>query len=186
MTVHYLSLQAGRSSADILNFVRQCMGVVVFGLEVTLPEQEEEGNKLIDMAKTFATFTKDERVAAYKEVEELLADDPDALIEWERVKEHIETLEVEPEPAVEVISLTADEVSEATGIALDMVSSSNWNHIVERKDQILESLISKKKISAEDAALYTADPDAWVTELKTIWDLLQLQAEQQKKTKGEL
>ncbi|EJK50555.1 hypothetical protein THAOC_30419, partial [Thalassiosira oceanica] len=98
--------------------------------EATLPEQEENlsvlsENELIDMAKTFATFTKDERAAAYKEVEELLADDPDALVEWERVKDHIETLEVS-EPAVQIISLTPDELSEATGIALDMVSSSDW------------------------------------------------------------
>lgn len=166
-----------------------CLDVVVFGEEVTLPEQEENlsvlsENELIDMAKTFATFTKDERAAAYKEVEELLADDPDALVEWERVKDHIETLEVS-EPAVQIISLTPDELSEATGIALDMVSSSDWTQIIERKDVILESLISKKKISAEDAALYTANPDAWATELKTIWDLLRLQAEQQK-TKDEL
>ena len=161
-----------------------------------MPEQEENGeakgaaalteDELMHLAETFAAFSEEERALAFKEVEELLADDPDALIEWELVKEQIGSIEVQPEPAVEVISLTADELSEATGVALESVSSSNWNQILERKNAILDSLISKKKISAEDAALYTADPDAWETELKTIWDLLRFQAEQQQKTKDEL
>lgn len=167
--------------------------MVVFAQE---PGQEETGeakgaaalteDELMHLAETFAAFSEEERALAFKEVEELLADDPDALIEWELVKEQIGSIEVQPEPAVEVISLTADELSEATGVALESVSSSNWNQILDRKNAILDSLISKKKISAEDAALYTADPDAWETELKTIWDLLRFQAEQQQKTKDEL
>ena len=77
--------------------------MVVFAQE---PGQEETGeakgaaalteDELMHLAETFAAFSEEERALAFKEVEELLADDPDALIEWELVKEQIGSIEVQP------------------------------------------------------------------------------------------
>lgn len=67
-------------------------------------------------------------------------------------------------------------IADATSIALEMISGSDWKLIHDKRGEILESLIVAGRISAGDAALYRSDDDAWEKELRSIWDGLQQQA----------
>jgi polyhydroxyalkanoate synthesis regulator phasin len=76
-----------------------------------------------------------------------------------------------------------EEIAEATEMALEMISTSEWEVIYNKREDILDSVIASGKISAEDAALYKSDASAWEEELKYIWDELQTQAKDSDKTK---
>ena len=70
-----------------------------------------------------------------------------------------------------------DEVSNAKQDARKMLDGITWEFFWENQAAILESTIASGQLSAEAAAHFKTDEDAWKTQLRVIWDDLAGQQE---------
>jgi hypothetical protein len=64
----------------------------------------------------------------------------------------------------------------ATEHAIKLLSTSSWETIWEKRDDILGAVIASGKISEMDATRFQSSPEEWEAEIKYIWSELQLQA----------
>ena len=124
----------------------------------------------------FALMSPEEMEEAFAEVIDMLGDDADTIAAARKVMAEMASMDINNVKA-KMQSITLDnEIAEATQIALDMVSKSEWDVIYDKRAVILDSVIASGKISAEDAALYKSDEGEWERELRFIWDELKNQA----------
>jgi len=125
-------------------------------------------------------MSPEEAQEAFADVLEMLGedkDDPEMLEAIQEVMREMESMDTGADVKYRLSSMTEEEeVAEATEVALEMISTSEWDVINNKQDDILDSVIASGKMSAEDAALYKSDAAAWEKELKYIWDELQRQA----------
>lgn len=132
-------------------------------------------------------MSPEEAEEAFAEVIEMLGedkDDPEMLEAIQEVMREMESMNSGTDVKARLSSMTLEEeIAEATEMALEMISTSEWEVIYNKREDILDSVIASGKISAEDAALYKSDASAWEEELKYIWDELQTQAKDSDKTK---
>ena len=104
-------------------------------------------------------------------------DDPEMLEAIQEVMREMESMNTGEDVKYRLSSMTMEEeVAQATEVALEMISTSEWDVIYNKREDILDSVIASGKMSAEDAALYKSDAAAWEKELKHIWEELQSQA----------
>lgn len=143
--------------------------------------------ELIEAMEAFALMSPEEAEEAFAEVIEMLGedkDDPEMLEAIQEVMREMESMNSGTDVKARLSSMTLEEeIAEATEMALEMISTSEWEVIYNKREDILDSVIASGKISAEDAALYKSDASAWEEELKYIWDELQTQAKDSDKTK---
>ena len=132
-------------------------------------------------------MSPEEAKEAFAEVIEMLGedkDDPEMMEAIQEVMREMERMNSGVDIKDRLSSMTLEEeIAEATEMALEMISTSEWEVIYNKREDILDSVIASGKISAEDAALYKSDAAAWEEELKFIWDELQSQAKDSDKTK---
>ena len=132
-------------------------------------------------------MSPEEAEEAFAEVIEMLGedkDDPEMLEAIQEVMREMGSMNSGTDVKARLSSMTLEEeIAEATEMALEMISTSEWEVIYNKREDILDSVIASGKISAEDAALYKSDASAWEEELKYIWDELQTQAKDSDKTK---
>ena len=132
-------------------------------------------------------MSPEEAEEAFAEVIEMLGedkDDPEMLEAIQEVMREMESMNSGADVKARLSSMTLEEeIAEATEMALEMISTSQWEVIYNKREDILDSVIASGKISATDAALYKSDAAAWEEELKYIWDELQTQAKDSDKTK---
>ena len=143
--------------------------------------------ELIEAMEAFALMSPEEAEEAFAEVIEMLGedkDDPEMLEAIQEVMREMESMNSGADVKARLSSMTLEEeIAEATEMALEMIATSEWEVIYNKREDILDSVIASGKISAEDAALYKSDAAAWEEELKYIWDELQNQAKDSDKTK---
>ena len=143
--------------------------------------------ELVEAMEAFALMSPEEAEEAFAEVIEMLGedkDDPEMLEAIQEVMREMESMNSGPDVKARLSSMTLEEeIAEATEMALEMISTSDWEVIYNKREDILDSVIASGKISAEDAALYKSDAAAWEEELKFMWDELQSQAKDSDKTK---
>ena len=143
--------------------------------------------ELIEAMEAFALMSPEEAEEAFAEVIEMLGedkDDPEMLEAIQEVMREMESMNSGTDVKARLSSMTLEEeIAEATEMALEMISTSEWEVIYNKREDILDSVIASGKVSAEDAALYKNDAAAWEEELKYIWDELQNQAKDSDKTK---
>ena len=123
----------------------------------------------------FALMSEEEMEEAFAEVIGMLGDDEEAISEMKLVMEEVRNMNADVESKHETIILE-DELTKATQAALGALLKSEWSAIHAERHAILESIIKSGKVSAEDAAVFKSDPEAWEKELREIWDELQKQA----------
>ena len=132
-------------------------------------------------------MSPEEAEEAFAEVIEMLGedkDDPEMLEAIQEVMREMESMNSGADVKARLSSMTLkEEIAEATEMALEMISTSEWEVIYNKREDILDSVIASGKISAADAALYKSDAAAWEEELKYIWDELQTQVKDSDKTK---
>ena len=137
--------------------------------------------------EAFALMSPEEAEEAFAEVIEMLGedkDDPEMLEAIQEVMREMESMNSGADVKARLSSMTLEEeIAEATEMALEMIATSEWEVIYNKREDILDSVIASGKVSAEDAALYKNDAAAWEEELKYIWDELQNQAKDSDKTK---
>ena len=125
-------------------------------------------------------MSPEEAQEAFAEVLEMMGedkDDPEMLEAIQEVMREMESMNNGDDVKYRLSSMTMEEeVAQATKVALEMISTSEWDVIYNKREDILDSVIASGKMSAEDAALYKSDAAAWEKELKYIWDELQRQA----------
>lgn len=125
-------------------------------------------------------MSPEEAQEAFAEVLEMMGedkDDPEMLEAIQEVMREMENMNTGDDVKYRLSSMTMEEeVAQATEVALEMISTSEWDVIYNKREDILDSVIASGKMSAEDAALYKSDAAAWEKELKYIWDELQSQA----------
>jgi len=125
-------------------------------------------------------MSPEEAQEAFAEVLEMMGedkDDPEMLEAIQEVMREMESMNNGDDVKYRLSSMTMEEeVAQATEVALEMISTSEWDVIYNKREDILDSVIASGKMSAEDAALYKSDAAAWEKELKYIWDELQSQA----------
>lgn len=130
--------------------------------------------------EAFALMSPEEAQEAFAEVLEMMGedkDDPEMLEAIQEVMREMENMNTGDDVKYRLSSMTMEEeVAQATEVALEMISTSEWDVIYNKREDILDSVIASGKMSAEDAALYKSDAAAWEKELKYIWDELQSQA----------
>ena len=130
--------------------------------------------------EAFALMSPEEAQEAFAEVLEMMGedkDDPEMLEAIQEVMREMENINTGDDVKYRLTSMTMEEeVAQATEVALEMISTSEWDVIYNKREDILDSVIASGKMSAEDAALYKSDAAAWEKELKYIWDELQSQA----------
>ena len=143
--------------------------------------------ELVEAMEAFALMSPEEAEEAFAEVIEMLGedkDDPEMLEAIQEVMREMESMNSGADVKARLSSMTLEEeIAEATEMALEMISTSEWEVIYNKREDILDSVIASGKISAEDAALYKSDAAIWEEELKYIWDELQSQAKDSGKTK---
>ena len=143
--------------------------------------------ELVEAMEAFALMSPEEAEEAFAEVIEMLGedkDDPEMLEAIQEVMREMESMNSGADVKARLSSMTLEEeIAEATEMALEMISTSEWEVIYNKRENILDSVIASGKVSAEDAALYKSDAAAWEEELKYIWDELQNQAKDSDKTK---
>ena len=127
-------------------------------------------------------MSPEEAEEAFAEVIEMLGedkDDPEMLEAIQEVMREMENMNSGADVKDRRLSSMTleEEVAQATEMALEMISTtSEWDVIYDKREDILDSVIASGKISAKDAALYKSDASAWEKELKFIWNELQSQA----------
>ena len=125
-------------------------------------------------------MSPEEAQEAFAEVLEMMGedkDDPEMLEAIQEVMREMERMNTGDDVKYRLSSMTMEEeVAQATEVALEMISTSEWDVIYNKREDILDSVIASGKMSAEDAALYKSDAAAWEKELKHIWEELQSQA----------
>ena len=125
-------------------------------------------------------MSPEEAQEAFAEVLEMMGedkDDPEMLEAIQEVMREMENMNTGDDVKYRLSSMTMEEeVAQATEVALEMISTSEWDVIYNKREDILDSVIASDKMSAEDAALYKSDAAAWEKELKHIWEELQSQA----------
>jgi len=130
--------------------------------------------------EAFALMSPEEAQEAFAEVLEMMGedkDDPEMLEAIQEVMREMESMNTGDDVKYRLSSMTMEEeVAQATEVALEMISTSEWDVIYNKREDILDSVIASGKMSAEDAALYKSDAAAWEKELKHIWEELQSQA----------
>ena len=130
--------------------------------------------------EAFALMSPEEAQEAFAEVLEMMGedkDDPEMLEAIQEVMREMESMNNGDDVKYRLSSMTMEEeVAQATEVALEMISTSEWDVIYNKREDILDSVIASGKMSAEDAALYKSDAAAWEKELKHIWEELQSQA----------
>ena len=130
--------------------------------------------------EAFALMSPEEAQEAFAEVLEMMGedkDDPEMLEAIQEVMREMENMNTGDDVKYRLTSMTMEEeVAQATEVALEMISTSEWDVIYNKREDILDSVIASGKMSAEDAALYKSDAAAWEKELKYIWEELQSQA----------
>ena len=130
--------------------------------------------------EAFALMSPEEAQEAFAEVLEMMGedkDDPEMLEAIQEVMREMERMNTGDDVKYRLSSMTMEEeVAQATEVALEMISTSEWDVIYNKREDILDSVIASGKMSAEDAALYKSDAAAWEKELKHIWEELQSQA----------
>lgn len=135
---------------------------------------------MLEAMEAFALMSPEEAQEAFAEVLEMMGedkDDPEMLEAIQEVMREMENMNTGDDVKYRLSSMTMEEeVAQATEVALEMISTSEWDVIYNKREDILDSVIASGKMSAEDAALYKSDAAAWEKELKYIWDELQSQA----------
>ena len=132
----------------------------------------------------FALMSEEERDEAFQEVVQMLGgdDDPEMIAAVQEIMSAVKSMDDNVISSIPGGSSTSrmlvpdDELEKATKIALEMISQSDWSVIYNKRNEILDSLISLGKMSVEDGAIYKSDTAAWEKELNRIWEELQSQA----------
>lgn len=138
----------------------------------------------MEVMEQFALMSEEERDEAFQEVVQMLGgdDDPEMIEAVQEIMNAVKSMDNDviissfiPGSSSRMV-VSDDELAKATGIALEMISKSDWSVIYNKRNEILDSLISSGKISVEDGAIYKSDDNAWEIELNNIWEELQSQA----------
>eukprot|EP00581_Thalassiosira_minuscula_P027909 CAMPEP_0183756822 /NCGR_PEP_ID=MMETSP0739-20130205/5302_1 /TAXON_ID=385413 /ORGANISM="Thalassiosira miniscula, Strain CCMP1093" /LENGTH=194 /DNA_ID=CAMNT_0025994101 /DNA_START=178 /DNA_END=762 /DNA_ORIENTATION=+ len=177
-----LSLLLG--SCVLLTASARPFGMKSKGVENEDPSESENENndnnplvdlsdeELLDVMEEFALMSEEEREEAFAEVVAMLGDDDPEMIEAVReIMNAVNSLDGEGDG--EEPWITESELAAATGMALEVLSTSNWESIYNKRGDILDSLIASGKLTADDAAIFKSNDGAWENELRTIWDGLQ-------------
>mmetsp|Transcript_7385 Transcript_7385/g.15965 ORF Transcript_7385/g.15965 Transcript_7385/m.15965 type:complete len:202 (+) Transcript_7385:296-901(+) len=151
------------------------------------PLVDMSDEELLGVMEEFALMSEEEMEEAFMEVVEMLGGDENSEMATavREIMDAVKSMDVSDglAPLMESMGMSIEEeIAEATHIALEMISNSDWERIYNKRGEILESLVIGGNISAEDAALYKNDDGAWVKELRFIWDELQTQARESAKS----
>ena len=143
----------------------------------------------MEVMEQFALMSEEERDEAFQEVVQMLGgdDDPEMIEAVQEIMNAVKSMDNDgtfissssssyiPGSSSRMV-VSEDELAKATGIALEMISKSDWSVIYNKRNEILDSLISSGKISVEDGTIYKSDNASWEKVLKSIWEELQSQA----------
>ena len=139
------------------------------------PERISTDEAVLQAMEIFAGMSPEEMEDTIMELIQMLGDgDPET-------KAELEVLLNELIPQIKSESnlnqmVQDDELAVATNDALRMLKGSNWDEIWAKQDVILEGVLASGHLTAEDAARFRTDEDAWKEELQFIWGQLQKQA----------
>jgi hypothetical protein len=144
--------------------------------EPDIEDLDIDDAELLEAFHELASMTPEEMEETMKDLTAMLGDDPETLAAVEEVMKEIQNMKVMDIKSAFKDLISEEEVAAATEEALIMLGQSSWEVIWEKNDFILEAVIQSGQMSAEDAAKFKSDKDAWEKELRLIWSELQKQA----------
>ena len=125
----------------------------------------------------FMGMAPDERASTIKGLMEAVGDDPQKRAEMELIISKLPALDEETlknSPAGVHSSLKQmiqdDEFARAQRDARQQLDGVSWEFFVENRAAILDATIQSGQLSAEDAARFKTDDEAWMEQLRVIWE----------------
>ena len=123
----------------------------------------------------FMGMSPSEREETIRGLLEAAGDDPEKRAEMEMIIASLPAMEEEQaQRGTQKSSLKQmvqdDEFAKARQDAKRQLHGTSWEFFVENREAILDATISSGQLSAEDAALFRTDGDAWLRHLRMIYD----------------
>jgi len=125
----------------------------------------------------FMGMAPEERASTIKGLMEAVGDDPQKRAEMELIISKLPALDEETlknSPAGVHSSLKQmiqdDEFAKAQRDARQQLGGVSWEFFVENQAAILDATIQSGQLSAEDAARFKTDDEAWMEQLRVIWE----------------
>lgn len=125
----------------------------------------------------FMGMAPEERASTIKGLMEAVGDDPQKRAEMELIVSTLPALDEETlknSPAGVHSSLKQmiqdDEFAKAKNDARQQLDGVSWEFFVENQAAILDATIQSGQLSAEDAARFKTDDEAWMEQLRVIWE----------------
>ena len=125
----------------------------------------------------FMGMAPEERASTIKGLMDAVGDDPQKRAEMEFIISKLPALDEETlknSPAGVHSSLKQmiqdDEFAKAQRDARQQLDGVSWEFFVENRAAILDATIQSGRLSAEDAARFKTDDEAWMEQLRVIWE----------------
>ena len=130
----------------------------------------------------FMGMSPSEREETIRELMEAVGDDPEKRAEMELLLSKLPAVDAEQlknSPGGMRSSLKQmvqdDEFAKARTDAKQSLGGTPWSLFVENSDAILEATIASGQISPEQAATFKSDNEAWLKQLRVIWEDVAMQ-----------
>ena len=121
----------------------------------------------------FMGMSPDEREEAIAALMDAVEDDPEARAEMELLLSQLPALDAEQlknSPGGTHSSLDQMVQDDEFAKAKENLGTTPWDFFVENADALLEATIAGGKISPEEAATFKTDKEAWLKQLRIIWE----------------
>eukprot|EP00566_Odontella_aurita_P026334 CAMPEP_0113554378 /NCGR_PEP_ID=MMETSP0015_2-20120614/16117_1 /TAXON_ID=2838 /ORGANISM="Odontella" /LENGTH=186 /DNA_ID=CAMNT_0000455515 /DNA_START=225 /DNA_END=785 /DNA_ORIENTATION=- /assembly_acc=CAM_ASM_000160 len=132
---------------------------------------------LLGSMEIFMGMSPEEREETIRALMEKVGDDPEKRAEMQLLLSKLPAMDGEllkNSPAGIQSDLKQmvhdDEFSKAKKDARQMLGGTKWEFFLENQAEILESVIASGQISPEQAAQFRTDKEAWIRQLRVIWE----------------
>ena len=123
----------------------------------------------------FMGMSPEEREETIRGLMEAVGDDPKARAEMELIISKLPALDAEQVSGGKLASslkqmVQDDEFAKARQNAKKQLDGTSWEFFLENEEAILEATLAGGQLRPEDAALFKTDKDAWLKQLRVIWE----------------
>mmetsp|Transcript_25494 Transcript_25494/g.40026 ORF Transcript_25494/g.40026 Transcript_25494/m.40026 type:complete len:182 (-) Transcript_25494:120-665(-) len=170
-----------RLNALVLVVVALCQSfLVAYAAEPIIIEEDHpllNDPEALQAMEIFMGMSPEEREDTIRGLLETVGDDPKARAEMELIISKLPALEAEQvadgdgKLASSLKQMVQDdELAKARQNAKKQMGGVSWKFFLENEEAILEATIAGGQLRPEDAALFKTDKNAWLKQLRIIWE----------------
>ncbi len=168
-----------RLNALVLVVVALCQSfLVAYAAEPIIIEEDHpllNDPEALQAMEIFMGMSPEEREDTIRGLLDAVGDDPKARAEMELIISKLPALEAEQVADGKLASslkqmVQDDELAKARQNAKKQMGGVSWEYFLENEEAILEATIAGGQLRPEDAALFKTDKNAWLKQLRIIWE----------------